>query len=207
MAEKNRQLIFPMSRSKPLEIKTNQRYSENGCRFRLNKGGILFGRTRYQEGSLRLEERKRGPAVWVYRWWEKDATGKPVRRKAQIGNVDDCPTESQAHAAADALRLTINEKTPRQQLKQITLQTLVQHYREHEIPDVLTKTRPSIETVCEHEEGRKSYSTQQTYEGYLKKWIVPRWGTYRVGEIKAVQVEQWLKTLSLARGSKAKIRN
>jgi len=33
------------------------------------------------------------------------------------------------------------------------------------------------------------------------------WGAYRLAEIKAVQVEQWLKTLPLARGSKAKIRN
>jgi len=167
----------------------------------------LFGRTRYQGGSLRLEERKRGPAVWVYRWWEKNTEGKPVRRKAQLGNSEEYPNESRAQAAADALRLTINETTPRQQLKEITVATLVQHYREHETPDVFSKKRPSIGTVCEHEEGRKSYSTQETYEGYLKKWIVPRWGSYRLGDVKAVQVEQWLKTVPLARGSRAKIRN
>ena len=182
-------------------------YSKHGCRCRLNKGGILFGRTRYQGGSLRLEERKRGPAVWVYRWWEKDTEGKPIRRKAQLGNLDEYPNESKAQAAADALRLTINEQTPRQQLKEITIATLVQHYREHEMPDVFSKKRPRIGTVCEHEEGRKSYSTQETYEGYLKKWIVPRWGSYRLGDVKAVQVEQWLKTVPLARGSRAKIRN
>jgi len=167
----------------------------------------LFGRTRYQGGSLRLEERKRGPAVWVYRWWEKDTEGKPIRRKAQLGNSDEYPNESKAQAAADALRLTINEQTPRQQLKEITIATLVQHYREHEMPDVFSKKRPRIGTVCEHEEGRKSYSTQETYEGYLKKWIGPRWGSYRLGDVKAVQVEQWLKTVPLARGSRAKIRN
>jgi integrase len=183
------------------------RYSRHGCRCRLNKGGILFGRTRYQEGSLALEARKRGPAVWVYRWWEKDTEGKPVRRKAQLGNLEEYPNESRAQSAADALRLTINEKTPRQQLKEISIATLVQHYREHEMPDVFSKKRPSIGTICEHEEGRKSYSTQETYEGYLKKWIVPRWGSYRLGDVKAVQVEQWLKTLPLARGSKAKARN
>jgi integrase len=183
-------------------------YSKAGCRCRLNKqGGILFGRTRYQEGSLRLEERKRGPAVWVYRWWEKNTEGKPVRRKAQLGSLEEYPNESRAQAAADAVRLTINEKTPRQQLKEITIATLVQHYREHEMPDVFSNKRPSIGTVCEHEEGRKSYSTQETYEGYLKKWIVPRWGSYRLGDVKAVQVEQWLKTVPLARGSRAKIRN
>src|SRR5262249_1607265 len=47
-------------------------YPDGGCQCRLNKGGILFRRTRYQEGSLTSEKRKRGPAVWVYRWWEKD---------------------------------------------------------------------------------------------------------------------------------------
>lgn len=192
-----------------IKIETDLRigYSKHGCRCRLNKGGILFGRTRYQGGSLRLEERKRGPAVWVYRWWEKDTEGKPIRRKAHLGNLDEYPNESKAQAAADALRLTINEQTPRQQLKEITIATLVQHYREHEMPDVFSKKRPRIGTVCEHEEGRKSYSTQETYEGYLKKWIVPRWGSYRLGDVKAVQVEQWLKTVPLARGSRAKIRN
>ena len=167
----------------------------------------MFGRTRYQEGSLTLEERKRGPAVWVYRWWQKDTAGKPVRRKVQLGNLEEYPNESRAQAAADALRLTINEKTPRQQLKEISIATLVQHYREHEMPDIFSKKRPSIGTVCEHEEGRKSYSTQETYQGYLKKWVVPRWGSYRLGDVKAVQVEQWLKTVPLARGSKAKMRN
>lgn len=167
----------------------------------------MFGRTRYQSGSLRLEERKRGAAVWVYRWWEIDTEGKPIRRKAQLGNLDEYPNESRAQSAADALRLTINEQTPRERLKEITIATLVQHDREHEMPDVFSKNRPAIGTVCEHEEGRKSYSTQETYEGYLKKWIGPRWGSYRLADVKAVQVEQWLKTVPLARGSRAKIRN
>jgi integrase len=167
----------------------------------------LFRRTRYQEGNLTLEERKRGPSIWVYRWWEKDSNGKPVRRKVQLGSLTEYPNESSARAAADSLRLTINEQTPRQQLKKITIAALVHHYREHEMPDVFSNKRPSIGTISEHEEGRKAYSTQETYEGHLKKWILPRWGNYSLGELKAVQVELWLKTVPLARGSKAKIRN
>jgi integrase len=42
---------------------------------------------------------------------------------------------------------------------------------------------------------------------YLNKWILPRWRSYRLSEVKAVDVEAWLKTLPLARGSRAKIRN
>jgi integrase len=41
----------------------------------------------------------------------------------------------------------------------------------------------------------------------LNKWILPRWGSYRVTEVKAVAVEQWLRSLSYANGSKAKARN
>src|SRR6516162_4878980 len=55
-----------MHTQKQLELALKQSYSQRGCQCRLNKGGrILFRRTRYQEGSLKLEERKRGPAVWV----------------------------------------------------------------------------------------------------------------------------------------------
>ena len=53
-----------------------------------------------------------------------------------------------------------------------------------------------------------------TYEGYLQKWILPRWRACRLTDVKAVEVEKWLKSLcfpkteiQLARGSKAKIRN
>ena len=61
--------------------------------------------------------------------------------------------------------------------------------------------------VCLGDEHHKSYSTQYAYDIYLKKWILPRWRSYRLSEVKAVDVESGLKTLPLARGSRAKIRN
>jgi len=110
----------------------------------------------------------------------------------------------------DSLRLTINQPVPQGVVKGISVETLVNHYREHELPDVFYKDNP--EKISDEQE-RKSYSTQSTYDGYLRKWILPRWRNYRLSEVKAVEVEQWLKTLSfengdpLAKGSKAKIRN
>src|SRR6266404_6377524 len=108
MGEENSELNFPMSVQKQLEVKAKQSYSGLGCQCRLSKGGILFRRTSYQQGSLKLEERKRGPSVWVYRWWEKDTNGHAVRRKAQVGSLEEYPNESTAQAATDALRLTVN---------------------------------------------------------------------------------------------------
>ena len=69
------------------------------------------------------------------------------------------------------LGLVINQQTPQRLIKSISFETLVNHYRQHELPDTFNKTKPGLNAA---DEDRKSYSTQVTYEGYLKKWILPR---------------------------------
>ena len=67
-------------------------YSGDVRRHRLNKGEALFKRTRYQHGSLEREERKKGPEVWVYRWWEEDIDGKtrtPQAADRGCGNIPE----------------------------------------------------------------------------------------------------------------------
>ena len=167
-------------------------------------------RTSYQQGSLKLAERRKGK-VWEFRWREVQIDGSIRRKNIVIGSLEEFPNESTAQAAVDALRLEINQQTPQQLIKSISLETLVNHYRQYELPDIFNKTKPGPDTT---DEDRKSYATQVTYEGYLKKWIVPRWGACRLTDVRAVEVEKWLKTLcfkktgiALARGSKAKIRN
>ena len=167
-------------------------------------------RTSYQQGSLKLAERKKGK-VWEFRWREVQIDGSIRRKNIVIGTLDEFPNESSAQGAVDAIRLEINQQTPQQLIKNVSLDTLVNHYRQHELPDIFNKVKPAPDAA---EEDRKSYATQVTYEGYLKKWIIPRWGACRLTDVKAVEVEKWLKTLCfkktgipLARGSKAKIRN
>jgi hypothetical protein len=41
-----------------------------------------------QHGSLALVSRKEGPAVWQFRWSEKDLHGARVQRKRVIGTVE-----------------------------------------------------------------------------------------------------------------------
>jgi len=167
-------------------------------------------RTSYQKGSLKLAVRKKGKA-WEYRWREVQIDGSIRRKNIVIGTLEEFPNQSAAQAAVDALRLDINQRTPQQLLKDISVETLVNHYRQHELPDIFEKKKPAPDTMTE---DRKSYSTQSIYDGYFRKWIVPRWGTLRLSEVKAVHVEGWLKGLCfpktavpLARGTKAKIRN
>src|SRR5579859_291126 len=150
-------------------------------------GGILFKRTRYQHGSVEREERKKGPAVWVYRWWEQDVNGRTVHRKLQIGDVETYPSESAAQTAADALRLTINNHLNRRSLHKTTINILWEHYCREELP-------------------LKELSTQDGYSQYAENWILPRWGKLLLEEVKTVEVERWLRATTLADGSKAKIK-
>jgi len=147
----------------------------------------LFKRTTYQEGSLKLEERRRGPNVWVYRWWETDATGKRVYRKHQVGDLDQHPSESAVRSALDALRLTINTQSQRNRVSRMTVQSLWQHYEKEELPS-------------------KEFSTQDAYVQYATKWILPRWGSLPLQKIKTVDVERWLRAATVADGTKAKLK-
>lgn len=111
-----------------------------------------------------------------------------MRRKVQVGDVRRFPTESKAQAAVDALRLDINCGVAGNRLTIITLDVAWQHY-------------------CREELLRKELSTQDSYSEYWKNWICPKWGAYRLEEIKTVQVERWLDGLDeLANGSRAKIK-
>jgi len=141
-------------------------------------------RERYQNGSILREERKTGAAVWTLRWRERDANGKTMRRKEIIGTVDEFPTKASALRACEFRRSTINRetKTPR------TIAELVEHYRMKELP---TKTP----------------YTQEVYEGYISTWLLPKWGSYSLSDVRPVAVESWLGTLKLSNGSRAKVRN
>src|SRR6202047_1940455 len=61
------------------------------------------------------------------------------------------------------------------------------------------------ELGCSH--GRTSSSTKKAYQGYLGKWIVPRWGDYILPNIKAAEEELWLNHLQRAPGICCKITN
>lgn len=69
---------------------------------------------------------------------------------------------------------------------------LVGHFRDHELIDL-------------GEEG-KAYSTRNRCNSVLNRWIMPRWHSARISDVRTVDVENWLRSLRLARGTKAKIR-
>jgi integrase len=145
-----------------------------------------------QNGSVIRAERQRGPDVWEFRWREPGADGKPRHRRIVLGSVEQLADETAARQAIAALKLEFNRGGAWLKTRSTTVSDLVSHYRERELdPDTVWKT----------------HSTKVTYEGYLNKWILPRWETYPLVRINAGEVELWLRSLPLARSSCAKIRN
>jgi integrase len=149
----------------------------------------MFTRTRYQDGCLTTEKRKNGPDVWVFLWRETDTTGTRRQKKITVGTVKQF-TESAAKKEIAVLRAEINRQHGPEKVSRfmLTLEQLVAHYTEKELP-------------------KKAHSTVKIYKGNLDRWIVPRWGKYRLTDIKAIAVEEWLRSLSLAPATKAKLRN
>lgn len=153
-------------------------------------------RARYQKGSLTKIKRKGGSLVWLFRWRETRSDGSRRPKNVVVGPVSELRTEADARRALETLRLNINLDPSEQARPPRSFKTLVDHYR--------------LKELVLHNNERKAYSTQKTYESYLKNWIVPRWGEYmlpRMGNGIAVHVEEWLSTLTRSRGTKAKIRN
>ena len=145
-----------------------------------------------QNGSVIRARRQRGPDVWEFRWREPGADGTRKHRRIVLGSLEQLADESAARQAISALRLQFNRGGAWLKARSTTVSDLVSHYRKRELdPDTLWKT----------------HSTKVTYEGYLNKWILPRWEGHLLVRVNAGEVELWLRSLPLARSSCAKIRN
>lgn len=145
---------------------------------------MRFTRQRYQSGSLTREKRKAGPNVWIFRWREV-AAGKLTQRKAIVGTVEQYPTRREARKAAEPFQTNLNADNA---AVPMTVEQLVTHYTRIELPS-------------------KAYSTRRTVQTTLDVWVTPTWGEYRLFKVRTVEVETWLRDLSLADATKAKIRN
>src|SRR5712692_6568399 len=86
-----------------------------------------------QHGSVTREERKKGPDVWSYRWWETGPHRKRIHRRLIIGTLKQFRRSSLAIKAVAGLRMEINSRDPRINTAQITMAELADHYRQREL--------------------------------------------------------------------------
>lgn len=142
----------------------------------------------FQQGSLAKVARKRGPAVWVFRFRVYGQDGIVTRRAVRVGTVEKYPTAGDAARAAAGLRLLANPENPA--LVDMTMGALLDRWLADELPE-----RHSTAMVC---------------RSYIEKHIRPRWGAYPLSKMTergaAFTIEQWLKGLALAPKTKGNIK-
>ncbi len=144
-----------------------------------------------QQGSLIRSGRKRGPDVWQFRWADKGPHGKRIYRKRVIGTVSQYPDSDSARRAVAGLLREVNRNALKSCQHPMTVAEVCDHFVHRELAKDNTW---------------RSYSTKEAYKAYIDRWILPRWGTACLSEIRTMDVESWLRSLPLAKSSCAKTR-
>lgn len=150
---------------------------------------ITHKRTRHRASSLTIQKRKNGSDVYIVRWREPARDGGTRQRKQVLGTVKEL-TKSQAQKLAEKYRQFANTLQSVEAGTSLTVAELVKHYAERELG----------------ENSGKAAKPRKAYLYIFTNYILPKWGCLPLRAVKAVAVEDWLKTLPLANGSKAKVR-
>jgi len=129
-------------------------------------------RLRIQHGSLALVSRKEGPAAWQFRWSEKDLHGARVQRKRVIGTVERYLDEARARSAIAVLLAEINSDKVRMGSRSINVAQLCDHFQQLELA---------------RDNTWRSYSTKETYQAYLTRWVLPHWRHFELAEVRTIQ--------------------
>jgi len=129
---------------------------------------------RHTVGCVRFDKRRK---TWNYLWYED---GK--RRSKVIGTKPEYPTKASAWNAAEIWKKETHPKA----VHGLTVQEIVDHYREEKMP--------------------RRADTRRSYEVWLNNHVLPTWGDRSLNDVQARPVELWLRALALAPKSKAHIR-
>jgi len=143
----------------------------------------MFKRARYQFGWLELRKRKKGSAVWLWRYRSNDSQSTREKESLVIGSLKQYPTRQSAWKAAEGLRLTVNREN---RTVDATFGALAERYMLEKLP--------------------KRHSTASKYRSWIVHHIKPRWGDYAIAKIKPLPVEEWIEQLDLAPKSRGHIR-
>lgn len=144
-----------------------------------------------QQGSLIRSGRKRGPDVWQFRWADKGPSGKRIYRRRVIGTVCQYADAESARKSVTGLLRELNANALQRCHLPMTIAEVCDHFIQREL---------------NKENSWRSHSTKETYKAYLNRWVIPHWGSVRLSEVRTTEVESWLRSLSVAKSSCAKIR-
>src|SRR5579863_4773054 len=137
---------------------------------------------REHRGSLKIEHRSDGD-VWVLRFKvTRECDHKRVERTRVIGRVEDFPTEGQAFAEAERLRLYSIE--PGSKRGTLTFAILAEFYLQELKKVPKSKKRKP-----------KAASTIEDRERIIRKRLIPRFGEKDALKITPSEIKGWLESV------------
>lgn len=146
----------------------------------------------YQYGTLVSESRKRGPDVWVFRFFEA-VNGTRRRRKVILGTTEQLKTRKEAELACEHLRLSANKEASAENPP--TMRGLVDRYKREVLQHCL-----ELPLGGEQDEAAPmSFHCAKSYMAVLNNYVLERWETTEImkferPELRA-ELEQWLHSL------------
>src|SRR5258708_35592970 len=93
---------------------------------------MMSTRARYQFGCLTRRKRIRTEDIWQFRFYETTAGGRRCRRSRMNGTLVAYPTRADAPRIVERFRLGLNLEN--RFARPVTLDDLVDHYVQHELP-------------------------------------------------------------------------
>jgi hypothetical protein len=143
-------------------------------------------RARVQHPQVKTRKERPG-SPWVFRYWVDvalpDGSLKPLRKYQELGPSKgaDAVTKKQAEIERDKILARVNAPTVQAAVEQV----------------VNAGAALFRDVACMYEQGylsRKQIATPTRVkdEFYLRRYIVPQWGAYRLNQIQPKAVEDWL---------------
>jgi integrase len=86
-----------------------------------------------QGGSMTIEQRKQGPAVWCFRWREAGPDGQRIHRRIVLGTAEDIKNIASARRMVVGLRRELNLNDVRIRSEKVTLADLSMHFQQREL--------------------------------------------------------------------------
>jgi integrase len=162
---------------------------------------MKFTRRKYQNGSLRRVPRKTGVDVWEYRFRNHAEPGSPLRQMTL--STLEYPTETQARIGLQSQVLQMNGPASYKKQHKPTFGLVIDRFIESERLVEIVAQPPGEITITDG----VAYSTASGYLSYLRKHIRPKWGANLLAEMDALEIQEWLKTLTLAPKTRGHIKN
>ena len=144
--------------------------------------------------------RKSGVDVWEYRYRNHAESGSPMRQITL--STLEYPTETKAMLHLQETVLRINGAHGYRAQNNPTMGLVIDRFSTEERIEEIVKQKPGETTITDG----LSYSTARGYRSYISKHVKPKWGNTPLADIKALDVTEWLKSLSLSAKTRGQIR-